>query len=89
MITTEFVMAVLCAPLSGRDLLNTERSNNVRILRRLEYESFLDYFRDGFLSDLATFPFKLMFVFGQGDAIVISSAEDKLEVERRLNMAHA
>lgn len=88
MITTEFVMAVLCAPLSGRELLNAERSNNVKILRRLEYDYFLDYFRkDGLLADLASFPLKLMFIFGQGDAIVVSSTEDKLEVQRRLHIA--
>lgn len=88
MITTEFVMAVLCAPLSGKDLLNTERINNVRILRRVEYENYSDFmYGDSFFSMLANSPLKLMFIFGLEDVIVVSNTDDQAEVRRRLARA--
>jgi hypothetical protein len=88
MITTEFVMAVLCAPLSGKDLLNAERVNNVRILRKVEYDHYHDYtYGDSFFSMLANSPLKLMFIFGLEDVIVVSNREDQMEVQRRLARA--
>jgi hypothetical protein len=87
MITTEFVMAVLCAPLSGKDLLNTERDNNVRIVRKLEYHHYTDYFRGSFLGNLANSPLKLLFIFGLEDVILVSTAEDHALVEQRLARA--
>jgi len=87
MITTEFVMAVLCTPLSGKDLLNTERTNNVRILRRLEYNDCTDYFKGSFFGNLANSPLKLLFIFGLEDVILVSNAEDQDKVQQRLARA--
>lgn len=87
MITTEFVMAVLCTPLSGKDLLSTERSNNVRILRRLEYHDHTDYFNGSFFGHLANSPLKLLFIFGLEDVILVSNAEDRDKVQQRLARA--
>lgn len=87
MITTEFVMAILCAPLSGADLLHAERNNNVRIMRKLEYHTHTDYFKGSFFGSLANSPLKLLFIFGLEDAILVSSAEDQYLVQQRLARA--
>jgi hypothetical protein len=87
MITTEFVMAVLCTPLSGKDLLTAERSNNVRILRKLEYNEHTDYFRNSFLANFTNSPLKLMFIFGLEDVILVSNAQDQELVQSRLARA--
>ena len=87
MISLEIVVAVLCTPLSGKDLLNTERTNNVRILRRLEYHDHTDYFNGSFFGNLANSPLKLMFIFGLEDVILVRNAEDRDKVQRRLTRA--
>lgn len=87
MITTEFVMAVLCAPLSGKDLLNAERENNVRIIRKLEYHTHTDYFKGSFFGNLANSPLKLLFIFGLEDVILVCNADDERAVQQRLARA--
>jgi hypothetical protein len=85
MITNEYVMAVLCHPLSMRELLDTEKEKQVIILRKLDYDSSLRYFSgDGATPNLAVSPVKLMFVFGTGDAIVVDTSSDREELQRRL-----
>lgn len=84
--TTEYVMAVLCTPLTGRDLLLAEKINNVTIMRMLEYDNTANFFSaDRFVANLVNSPLKMMFIFGQQDTIIIRTAEDKQEVCRRLN----
>lgn len=82
MISGEYVMAVLCAPLTARDLLQAEKLNNVFIMRRLEYDVDASYF-----SERAFAPYKLMFVFSRQEAIVVRSRQDMQEVQRRLAVA--
>jgi hypothetical protein len=88
--TTEYVMAVLCAPLTGLDLQRTERANNVVIMRMLEYDNTAGYFSNERLAaNLIESPIRMMFVFGQQDIIIIRTAEDKREIYRRLNIPYA
>jgi len=90
MITNEFVMAVLCHPLSIKDLLQTEKTQNVIILRRIDYDEDTMYFTPGgHMPNIAISPVKLMFVFSGGDAVVVNNYSDKLEVQRRLEHMHA
>jgi hypothetical protein len=85
MITNEYVMAVLCHPLSMRELLYTEKEKQVIILRKLDYDSSIRYFTgEGAMPNLGVSPVKLMFVFGTGDAIVVDTAGDRQELQRRL-----
>jgi hypothetical protein len=84
--TTEYVMAVLCTPLTGKDLLHTEKTNNVTIMRMLEYDNTARYFSaERFIANLVDSPWKMMFIFGQQDFIIVRTAEDKQEVRRRLD----
>lgn len=76
-------MAVLCTPLSTAELLNTERSYNVRIMRRLDYDTRNSTY-DKFREICSRFPYKLMFVFSHTDAIVVNTAEDEKQVSKRL-----
>lgn len=78
-------MAVLCHPLSMKELLQTEKTQNVIILRRLDYDEDAVYFAPGeHLPNIAISPVKLMFVFSGGEAVVVNNYSDKLEVQRRL-----
>jgi hypothetical protein len=85
MITSERVMAVICRPVSGKELVLTEKDNNVIIHRRMEYDS-----KSGIqtlevlFGNLRNLPIKLMFIFGLGDTIIINGPNDVLEVNRRL-----
>lgn len=81
----ELVMAVMCKPISGKDLLQTEKANNVIIHRKIEYtpkEHLLGI--EDFLKGLRRLPLKLMFIFSMGDTIVVNDMEDWDEVGRRL-----
>jgi hypothetical protein len=79
-------MAILCSPVSANDLQAAEKDNSVFIIRKLDYserntgylsrQSFFDYYDE--------FPFKLMFVFGKQDAIIVRNASDKQIVENKL-----
>lgn len=81
----ELVMAVLCRPLSGKELLLTEKASNVIIHRKIEYAGKPDtYAIDDFIKSLRRFPIKLMFIFGLGDSIVVNHPDDFAEVGRRL-----
>lgn len=89
MITNELVMAVLCHPLSMKELLQTEKTQNVIILRRLDYNEKTMYFSPGdYVPNIAISPVKLMFVFNGGEAVVVNDYSDKLEVQRRLEKMH-
>lgn len=85
MIANEYVMAVLCHPLSMRELLYTEKEKQVIILRKMEYDCATRYFTgEGAIPNIAVSPVKLMFVFGNGDAIVVDTNSDRQELEHRL-----
>ncbi len=85
MTATEHVMAVICRPLSGRELLQTEKDSNVIIHRRIEYEGGSDMFSlKRFLERMNNLPLKIMFIFGIGDSVIINRPEDTQEVYRRL-----
>ena len=86
MVTTEYVMAVLCTTLTGRELLSTEKNNNIVIMRMLEYDHTANYFaEERFVNNLVDAPWRMMFIFGQQDFIIVRTNEDKQEVRRRLN----
>jgi hypothetical protein len=90
MITNELVMAVLCHPLSMKELLQTEKTQNVIILRRLDYNEETTYFSPGdYVPNIAISPVKLMFVFNGGEAVVVNNYSDKLEVQQRLEKMHS
>lgn len=81
----ELVMAVLCRPLSGKDLLLAEKANNVIIHRKIEYTPRSDKRAiDDFIQSVRWLPVKLMFIFATGDAIIINSTDDMTEVANRL-----
>jgi hypothetical protein len=85
MLSAEYVMAVLCAPLKGKDLLLAEKSNNVIIIRRLDYDSQVDYLADRrLITSFENSPYKLMFIFNQSESVVVRSNDDWSEVNRRL-----
>ena len=86
MTNTEYVMAVLCAPLAGKAMLQAEKSNNVIIMRRLDYEEHVNYFTDGrFITSQENSPVKLMFIFSNTESIVVRNYEDRNAVSRRLS----
>ena len=86
MIATEYVMAVLCTPLTGKELLSTEKSNNLIIMRMLEYDYTANYFsEERFINNLVDAPWNMMFIFGEQDFIIVRTQEDKQEVRRRLD----
>ena len=81
----ELVMAIMCKPISGKELLQTEKENNVIIHRKIEYtprENSLGI--DDFLKGMRRLPLKLMFIFSLSDTIVVNDIEDWDEVGRRL-----
>jgi hypothetical protein len=81
----ELVMAVLCKPLSVRELLQTEKANNVIIHRKMEYEPRTDRNAiEDFMKHIKRLPVKLMFIFSLSDIIIVNNAEDLNEVSRRL-----
>ncbi|MFN4247622.1 MAG: hypothetical protein ACK4EY_07850 [Flavipsychrobacter sp.] len=81
----ELVMAILCKPISGKELLQTEKANNVIIHRKLEYAPKGDTNSvEDYLKSLRRLPLKLMFIFSIGEAIVINTQKDWDEVGRRL-----
>ena len=85
MLSAEYVMAVLCAPLKGKDLLLAEKSNNVIIIRRLDYDNQVDYFHDQrLITSFENSPYKLMFIFNQSESVVVRNRDDWSEVSRRL-----
>ncbi len=85
MTASEYVMAILCKPLSGKELLQTEKASNVIIHRKIEYSGDKDYFSlSTFVSRLSNLPLKMMFIFGMDDCIIINNPEDTREVHRRL-----
>jgi hypothetical protein len=81
----ELVMAILCRPLTGKELQLTEKASNVIIHRKIEYAGQHDsHSNDEFINSLRRFPLKLMFIFGLGDSIVVNHPDDFAEVGRRL-----
>lgn len=81
----ELVMAVLCKPLSNKDLLQAEKVNNVIIHRKIDFEPKQDRTSvENFMKSIKRFPLKLMFIFSLGDIIIVDDTEDLSEVGRRL-----
>ena len=81
----ELVMAILCKPLSGKELLQTEKANNVIIHRKMEYEPRTDSNAiEEFIKHIKRLPVKLMFIFSLSDIIIVNNADDLNEVSRRL-----
>ncbi|MBS1771638.1 MAG: hypothetical protein JST82_02170 [Bacteroidetes bacterium] len=81
----ELVMAILCKPLSGKELLQTEKANNVIIHRKIEYVPKTDNNAiEDFIKHLRRLPLKLMFVFSLSDIIIVNSTDDLNDVARRL-----
>lgn len=81
----ELVMAVLCRPLSGKELLQTEKEKNVLIHRKIEYEPKTDSNAiEDFIKHIKKLPLKLMFVFSLSDIIIVNNSDDMNEVARKL-----
>lgn len=72
----ELVMAIVCCALSGREMLQTERENNVVIFRKIIYD------KQAGVEMLSTYfkkigvPLKCLFIFGINDCLLINGAED-------------
>jgi hypothetical protein len=81
----ELVTAVLCRPISGKELLQTEKENNVVIHRNIQYDkqqgsaAFADY-----LHKLMKGPLKLLFIFGTCDSILVDTPEAMHSAMNRL-----
>lgn len=81
----ELVMAVLCRPLSNKDLLLAEKVNNVIIHRKMEFDPEKDASTiDAFMKSIRHLPLKLMFIFSLGDIIIVNSPDDLSRVIHRL-----
>lgn len=81
----ELVMAILCRPLSGKELLQTERDNNVIIHRQVTFEVAKNAaIIAERLQRISNYPVKLMFIFGISDVILVNSPNDMAEVTQRL-----
>ncbi len=81
----ELVMAILCKPLSGKELLLTEKENNVIIHRQMALEALKGAAAIAeYVKRLNRFPLKLMFVFGLGDIVLVNTPDDMAHVARRL-----
>jgi hypothetical protein len=81
----ELVMAILCRPLSGKELLQTERDNNVIIHRQVTFEVAKNAaIIAERLQRISNYPVKLMFIFGISDVILVNSPNDMAEVTKRL-----
>ncbi|HEY9177872.1 MAG TPA: hypothetical protein VIN07_09290 [Flavipsychrobacter sp.] len=79
----ELVMAVVCKPLSSRDILQAEKENNVVIFRKIIYDTREG--RDALIAQLEKLrmPLKFFFIFGLNDCLLINCAEDlKTALER-------
>lgn len=79
----ELVMAVVCKPLSSRDILHAEKENNVVIFRKIIYDAREG--RDALVKQLdkLRMPLKYFFIFGLNDCMLINCAEDlKTALER-------
>lgn len=81
----ELVMAILCKPLSTKDLLQAEQQHNVVIHRKITFEVARNAaIIAEHLQKISSYPLKLMFVFGIKDIIIVNSSHDMAEVSRRL-----
>ncbi len=85
----EYVMAILCSPVSANDLQAAERDNSVFIIRKLDYSERTSGYltRQRFFDYLDELPFRLMFVFGSRDTVIVRNASDKQVVEQKLGYA--
>ncbi len=83
----ELVMAVVCRPLSSRDILQAEKENNVVIFRKIIYDAREG--RDALISQMEKLrmPLKYFFIFGLNDCLLVNGAEDlKTALERLVAM---
>lgn len=83
----ELVMAVVCNPLSSREILQTEKENNVVIFRKIIYDRQAGYEALTNQLEKLRMPLKYFFIFGLNDCMLVSCAEDlKTALERLVSM---
>lgn len=80
----ELVMAILCLPLSGKDVLTTEKKYNVIIYRKITYDSHAGAEALARHLRRMSVPLKFMFIFGINDCVLVNSAEDMTAAFQRL-----
>jgi predicted MPP superfamily phosphohydrolase len=79
----ELVMAIVCKPLSSRDILQTEKENNVVIFRKIIYDRQAGYEALTNQLEKLRMPLKFFFIFGLNDCLLVNGAEDlKTALER-------
>ena len=72
----ELVMAIVCCALSSREILQTEKENNVVIFRKIIYDKQAGFgLLSTYFKKIGT-PLKCLFIFGMGDSMLINCAED-------------
>ena len=77
-------MAVVCNPLSSREILQTEKENNVVIFRKIIYDRQAGYEALTNSLDKLRVPLKFFFIFGLNDCMLVSGAEEMQEALQRL-----
>lgn len=82
----DYVMAILCSPVSASELQTTEKNHSVFIIRKMDFsDNTSGYIRhQQYLERIDAFPFKLMFVFGSDDVIVVRNTRDRKAVQEKL-----
>lgn len=80
----ELVMAILCLPLSGREVLSTEKEYDVIIYRKIIYdrqagaEALVQHLKK------LSVPLKFLFIFGTKDCLLVNSMDDMTNAMHRL-----
>lgn len=77
-------MAVLCRPLSGKDVLVTEKEYNVIIYRKLIYDSQAGVEALAKHLRSMSIPLKFLFIFGLNDCVLVNSVDDMHTALQRL-----
>lgn len=80
----ELVMAILCKPLSGKDVLVTEKEYNVIIYRKLIYDSQAGVEALSKHLRSLNIPLKFLFIFGINDCVLVNSVDDMNNALQRL-----
>jgi hypothetical protein len=80
----ELVMAILCLPLTVKEVLTTEKKYNVIIYRKIVYDNHAG--AEALARNLGrmSIPLKFMFIFGMDDCVLVNTADDMTMAYKRL-----
>lgn len=80
----ELVMAIICFPLSVKDILSTEKAHDVIIYRKIIYDRHAG--AEALAKHMRTMsiPLKFLFIFGTNDSVLVNTADDMTNAFKRL-----